>query len=223
MIKKNKDITYGIIGLGRFGSALAQTLAECGKDVIVIDKNEAKIKAAREYTEHAFIVGELNKDVLEETGIHNCDTVVVCMGEQIDVSIMTTLIVVNIGVKRVIAKATTPEQGMVLEKLGAEVIYPERDNAIRLATKLVSSRVMGYISLNNELDISEVKLTSKIGNKSVGEANLRKRYGLNIIAIKQEGNTIIDISPEFELHENDIIVAVGKRANILRFEEYLVK
>lgn len=223
MIKKNKDITYGIIGLGRFGSALAQTLAECGKDVIVIDKNEAKIKAAREYTEHAFIVGELNKDVLEETGIHNCDTVVVCMGEQIDVSIMTTLIVVNIGVKRVIAKATTPEQGMVLEKLGAEVIYPERDSAIRLAHKLVSSRVMEYISLNNELDISEVKLTSKIGNKSVGEANLRKRYGLNIIAIKQEGNTIIDISPEFELHENDIIVAVGKRANILRFEEYLVK
>ncbi|HBL83834.1 MAG: potassium transporter TrkA [Clostridiales bacterium GWF2_38_85] len=223
MNKKNKDITYGIIGLGRFGTALAQTLADCGKDVIVLDKNEAKIKSAREFTEHAFIVGELTKEVLEEVGIHNCDTVIVCMGEQVDVSIMTTLIVVNMGVKRVIAKATSPEQGMVLEKLGAEVIYPERDSAIRLAHKLVSSRVMEYISLNEDLDISEIKMTAKVGNKTVGDANLRKRYGLNIIAVKQDGNTQIDITPELELHENDIIVAVGKRANIMRFEEYLQK
>ena len=132
-MKKKKDSSiFGIIGLGRFGTALAITLAEAGKEVIVVDQNEEKVKAMRQYTEYAFVCDNLSKEALSEVGIQNCDTVVVCIGSKIDTSILTTLNVVSLGVPRVISKATSQDQGAVLEKIGAEVVYPERDMATRL-------------------------------------------------------------------------------------------
>ena len=122
---KNKDsASYGIIGLGRFGTALAKSLAAAGKDVMIIDSSEAKVRELRQYTEHAFVAHDLGRETLEEAGIQNCDTVVVCIGEKIDTSILTTLNVVSLGVPNVIAKAISEDQGAVLEKIGAEVIYP---------------------------------------------------------------------------------------------------
>ena len=96
---KNKDsASYGIIGLGRFGTALAKSLAAAGKDVMIIDSSEAKVRELRQYTEHAFVAHDLGRETLEEAGIQNCDTVVVCIGEKIDTSILTTLNVVSLGV-----------------------------------------------------------------------------------------------------------------------------
>ncbi|MFQ9511758.1 MAG: potassium channel family protein, partial [Lachnospiraceae bacterium] len=108
-------IEYGIIGLGRFGTALAKTLAEAGREVLVLDNNENKVKDIREVTQHAFVVDHLDKNVLEEAGIQNCETVIICIGEKIDVSILTTMNVISMGVPRVIAKALSFEQGAVLE------------------------------------------------------------------------------------------------------------
>ena len=105
MLKEELSESYGIIGLGRFGTALAQKLAEAGREVIVVDRCEYKVKELRRYTDFAYVADELTKEVLEEIGIQNCDTVVVCIGEKIDTSILVTLNVVNLGVKRVIAKA----------------------------------------------------------------------------------------------------------------------
>ena len=114
---KNKDsASYGIIGLGRFGTALAKSLAAAGKDVMIIDSSEAKVRELRQYTEHAFVAHDLGRETLEEAGIQNCDTVVVCIGEKIDTSILTTLNVVSLGVPNVIAKAISEDQGAVLEK-----------------------------------------------------------------------------------------------------------
>ena len=95
--------SYGVIGLGRFGSALAQTLAEAGEEVIVVDNTEAKVRALRQFTEHAYVTEDLNKETLEEIGIQNCDTVIVCIGEKIDTSILTTLTVVGLGVPQVLS------------------------------------------------------------------------------------------------------------------------
>ena len=119
---KKSNETYGIIGLGRFGSALAKSLADDGKEIVVIDNSPEKINEASEYTDNAFIVEKLSKENLQQVGIHNCDTVIVCIGELIDKSILTTLTVIELGVKRVIAKATSEEQGSVLRTLGAEVV-----------------------------------------------------------------------------------------------------
>ena len=216
-------IEFGIIGLGRFGFALASTLAEAGKEVLVLDSSENKIKQIRPYTENAFVVGELSKETLEEAGIQNCGTVIVCIGEKMDVSILTTLNVLSMGVPRVIAKALSVEQGSILEKLGAEVIYPERDMAVRLANKLISSRLMDYITLNDDISISELKLTSRMDGKSVMESGMRNRFNLNIIALEHDNKTTTDIKADTQLHENDVIVVVGKKSDIDTFQNYLMK
>jgi trk system potassium uptake protein len=221
MLSHKSVIEFGIIGLGRFGFALAKTLADAGKEVLVIDNNESKIKQIRNITENAFVVGPLDKDTLMDAGIQNCETVIVCIGEQIDVSILTTLNVIGLGVPRVIAKAISYEQGCVLEKIGAEVVYPESDMAIRLANRLVSTSTLDSIELNGDVAISELKLTSRIANQTVVEANLREKYNINIIAIEQNGVTTIEVTPDYMLRENDKMVVVGKRENIKKFEMFL--
>jgi trk system potassium uptake protein len=214
-------IEYGIIGLGRFGFSLATALAEANKEILVLDASESKIKQLRSYTENALVVGELTKEVLEEAGIRNCETVIICIGEKVDVSILTTLNVISMGVNRVIAKAINAEQGKILEKIGAEVIYPERDMAVRLANRLISSRVMDYITLNDNFTIMEFKLSSKLIGQSVKHADLRNKYKLNIIAIHHDGTTITNITPEMLLQQNDILVVVGDKENIMKFEGFL--
>ncbi|MBQ3553025.1 MAG: TrkA family potassium uptake protein [Clostridia bacterium] len=224
MTKKNKsEQLYGIIGLGRFGFALAQELALAGKDIIVLDKDEEKVKAAASFTDNAFVIGSLTAENLRHAGIQNCDTVVICIGEKIDVSILTTLTVIRFGVPHVIAKAMSDEQGSVLETLGAEVVFPERNMAVRVAQKLLAPNVLEYISLSDEIDIIEIKLSERINNKTVLELDLRKKFGLNIIAVRKADNIIIEIEPTLMLSATDTITVVGKKANIRRFEAYLSK
>lgn len=218
MKKRDLSESYGIIGLGRFGTALAEKLAEAGREVIVIDRSEAKVKELRRYTDFAYVADELTKEVLEEIGIQNCDTVVVCIGEKIDISILVTLNVVNMGVKRVIAKATSREQGEILEKIGAEVVYPERDMALRLAKRMLVSSVLDYIKLDNNVEISEVVVLPKMIGKSVQEIKFRQKFGLNIIAIEHKGKTETEINPEYVLEEDDVLVVIGKSENISNFE-----
>ena len=195
--KKKKATSFGVIGLGRFGTALAITLAEAGREVIVVDQNEEKVKAMRQYTEYAFVTDNLSKETLTEIGMKNCDTIINCIGEKIDTSILTTLNVVSLGVPYVIAKATSPEQGAVLEKIGAEVVYPERDMAVRLGKRLVSSNVLDFIFLDNQVEIQQVMVGENMVGHSVQEYNIRKKYGLNIIAIEQGDNTEIEIAPDY--------------------------
>ena len=173
--KQAEELSYGIIGLGRFGSALASTLAEAGKEIMVLDCNEEKVRQIRNFTEHAYVVKDLQKETLRETGIQNCDVVVVCIGDKVDVSILTTLNVINLGVPQVVAKANSPEQGEILEKIGAQVVYPEKDMALRLAKRLISKRVFNLFELDHNIDISEFKLTSRLAGQTVLEAQLRNR------------------------------------------------
>lgn len=213
---------FGVIGLGRFGFSLASTLAEAKRDdVLVLDSSESKIRQIRHLTDNALVVSDLTKEALMQAGVQNCETVIICIGEKVDVSILTTLNVISMGVPRVIAKAISPEQGSILEKIGAEVIYPEHDMALRLANRLLSSRVMDYITLNDDITITELKLTAKVSGQSVLQASIRKKFKLNIIALEHEHKTTTDITPELVLNENDIVVVVGKKDHIKKFETYL--
>lgn len=217
---KNKPAAYGVIGLGRFGSALAKELCLAGEEVIALDCVESKVKEIRAYTEHAFVVQDLSKEVLVEAGIQSCGTVIVCIGEVIDTSILTTLNVVSLGVPRVIAKATSQDQGCVLEKIGAEVVYPESDMAVRLAKKLTTRNVLEFLSLNNEIEISEVRVSERLAGQSVAKANLRKHFHVNIIAIERGEETITDITPEYLFQEGDIVVVIGKKEHIQKLEAH---
>ncbi len=216
--KKEKNI-YGIIGLGRFGSALATELALSGADIMVLDRNEEVVRELREYTENAYVVRGLDKKTLIETGIQNCDVVVICIGEHLDTSILTTLNLVSLGVPHVIAKATSTEHGEILEKLGAEVVYPERDIAIRLAHRLEASRVLDYIQLSEKLNISKIIAPPSIIGKTVMEANLRGKFGANIIAI-ENGNSITEaILPTYTFREGDILFVSGSKDSLNKLSE----
>ncbi len=219
--KSNKSQLYAVIGLGRFGFALAQSLSKNGLDVIVLDRDREKINAAAEFTQSAFVVDNLSADTLRETGVAEADVAVVCIGSKLDISVLTTMNLIKLGVKRVISKATSTEQGEVLSLIGAEVVYPEHDMALRLATRLSSPNVLEYINLSDQIDIAEIQLSEKVDGKTVLELNVRRNFGLNIIAISEEGEMTTDILPDTVLKAGNTVTVIGKTVNVKRFEDYL--
>lgn len=218
-LKKEKN-TYGIVGLGRFGYALAMELAASDADILVLDKDEEKVREMREYTESAYVMKTLDKKSLAETGIQNCDVAVVCIGEHMDTSILTTLNLVSLGIPVVIAKATSLEHGQILEKLGAEVVYPEHDMAVRLAHRLETSKMLDFVQLSEQVNISKFLIPDKIAGKTVLEVDLRGKFGLNIIAIENSGTVIDTVSPDYEFRKGDILFVAGSNAGLNRLSEW---
>ena len=217
--KKEKN-TYGIVGLGRFGYALAMELAASDADILVLDKDEEKVREMREYTESAYVMKTLDKKSIAETGIQNCDVAVVCIGEHMDTSILTTLNLVSLGIPVVIAKATSLEHGQILEKLGAEVVYPEHDMAVRLAHRLETSKMLDFVQLSEQVNISKFLIPDKIAGKTVLEVDLRGKFGLNIIAIENSGTVIDTVSPDYEFRKGDILFVAGSNAGLNRLSEW---
>ena len=214
--KKGKQM-YGIIGLGRFGYALAMELIASDLDLLVLDQDEEKVRELREYTEAAYVVKNLDKKTLSETGIQNCDVAVVCIGEHLDTSILTTLNLVSLGVPKVISKATSAEHGELLEKLGAEVVYPERDMAIRLAHRLETEKMLDFVQLSERLNVLKLLAPDRIIGKSVVNVNLRRDFGINIVAIENSGILLENISPDYVFQKNDILFMVGDKSGLNRF------
>ena len=218
MKKKNSDISFGVIGLGRFGSALVKTLAEAGKEVIAIDKDEQRVKAVRKYTDFAFVVDNLNKETLEETGIQNCGTVTICIGEALDVSILTTMLVIRMGIPNVISKANSQEHGEVLKQLGAMVVYPESDMAVRIGKRLISGSLIDYISLDDNVEVRRVAVGGAMVGHSILELNIRNAYGINVIAVERDHQTDVEFPPQYVFREGDIVAVIGKEDKIDHFE-----
>lgn len=217
--KKEKD-SYGVVGLGRFGHAFAMELVDSGQDILVIDRDEEKVRELREYTENAFVVKTLDKKTLSETGIQNCDVAVVCIGEQIDTSILTTLHLVSMGIPRVIAKAASHEHGEILEKLGAEVVYPERDMAIRLVRRLETTSMLDFVQLSERVNIIKMVTPGRIIGKTVKEVNLRRTFGLNIIAIENTGTITEVVDPDYVFQKGDILFLAGGKAGMSRLSDW---
>ena len=140
------------------------------------------------------------------------------LGIKVDVSILTTMSAIELGVPHVIAKATSEEQGAVLKKIGAEVVYPERDMALRLGKKLVSDNFLDFVSLSNSVEIRQIPVGKMLIGKSVQESDIRRKYKLNIIAIENENQTNIEILPDYHFQTGDIIVVIGKTENMDKFE-----
>ena len=218
---KKAKASYGIVGLGRFGMALAIELAEAGEDLVVLDQDEEKVRALRDYTEAAYVVKGLDKKTLEETGIQNCDVAVVCIGEKMDVSILTTLHLVSMGIPTVIAKAASEEQGQVLRKLGAQVVYPEHDMAIRLAHRLETTGMLDFVQLSEQVSISKLEVPTKMIGKSVVDVNLRGKFGLNIIAVESGGKVNEAVGPNTVFQEGDILFVSGGKDAVNKMADWL--
>lgn len=220
---KNRKTTYGIVGIGRFGKALIEELAATGAELIVLDRDENKPSEVCELTENAYVIKNLDKRSLQETGIQNCDVAVVCIGEQMDTSILTTLNLVTLGIPKVISKATSAEHGMILQKLGAEVVYPERDMAIRLANRLEFSRELDIIQLSEKLNITKMMVPEQLVGKNVAAADLRNKFGLNIIAIENNGVVLDSICPDYMFRQEDILLLVGNKEGLLSLNQWVHK
>ena len=206
---KDDNVSYGIVGLGRFGYALAKALAELDADLQILDQDEEKIRDMREYTENALVIKNLDKASMMETGIQNCDIAIVCIGEQMDISILTTLHLVSMGIPKVVARATSAEHGEILEKLGAKVVYPERDMAERLAKRMEEANMPEFAQLNDKVGIAKLTVAYEMEEETVYDVDIETRFAVKLIAIESNSEILSDIDPYYEFKEDDVIYVLG--------------
>ena len=177
---------FVVIGLGRFGSSIATTLYSLGNDVLVIDKNEDLIQDIASQVTHAVQADATDENALRALGIRNFDVAIISIGGDIQSSVMATLILRELGVKYIIAKGNGELHAKVLYKIGADrVVLPEKDMGVRVAHNIISSSILDYIELSSDYSIMEVKAFEDWVGKDLKILNLRKKYGINVIAIKK--------------------------------------
>jgi trk system potassium uptake protein len=210
--------SYAVIGLGRFGLSIASKLFEAGQEVMGIDINEERIDDGKLTLTHAVVLDSTEEESLKSIGIRNFDYVIVAIGNDMQASILTALLLKDMGVKKVIAKALNKRHGQVLTKVGADwVIHPERDMGERVAHQLLSPNVLNYIELSSEYNIEEIMIPPGITSKNLRELDLRAKYNLTAIAVVNNENIIISPSPDQILQEGDKLVVLGNRENINEF------
>lgn len=214
MIRKQ----YAIIGLGRFGTSIAYRLHEAGQEILGIDVSEERVENAELYVTHAVVADSTVEKALTSLGIRNFDCVIVAIGNDIQASILTVMILKDLGVKKIIAKALNKRHGQVLEKIGADwIVYPERDMGERVANQLLSPNMLNYIKLSKEYNIEEISIPPKMAEKSIRELDIRAKHKVTVIAIVRDGDIIISPSPDQVIHKGDLLVMIGSSEALDRF------
>ncbi|MCD7033974.1 TrkA family potassium uptake protein [Metabacillus sp. GX 13764] len=211
---------FAVIGLGRFGGSICRTLSEEGAEVLAIDNDEAKVNEFAPIASYAVVGDSTDEAVLKSLGIRNFDHVIVAIGDNIQASILTTLILKDLGVKRITVKAQNDYHEKVLSKIGADrIVHPEREMGKRIAHNILSNNVLDYLELSEEHSIVEIIVNNKLAGNTLQELNIRAKYGLNIVAIKRKGNVIISPSAQENLLLDDTMVVIGSEDEIDRFEK----
>lgn len=213
---------FAVIGIGRFGSNVVRTLFEMGHRVLAIDKNEDALRRVQDSSTHSVQLDSTDPEALRAVGITNFDAVVVAIGAGIQESILTTLILKEIGCRKVVSKASDELQARVLEKVGADlVIRPERDMAVRVARSLASGHVMDLLELSPGFLVEEVSVGTRVQGKSLGELDLRSRYGVNVLLLKRDTQIVVAPGSETELRGGDVLVVFGEKQALARLESAL--
>ena len=220
-----KKQTFAVIGLGRFGGSVCKTLADAGQEVLAIDKYESRVNDYKDIATQAVVADAQDEDVLRSLGIRNVDHVIVAIGEDIQASILVTLMVKEQGVKYVTAKAQNEYHAKVLEKLGVDrVVHPERDMGVRIGRSLTSKNMVDYLDLDANFKLAEILITNpEFVGKSLAEMDFRDRYGLNVIALAHSRQEMVLPSAGDVLTENDSILVAGPTRAIDKFEELMQK
>ena len=215
---------FVIIGLGRFGSSIAKTLYALGNEVLAIDKDEDIVQEISDSVTHAVQLDATDENALRALGIRNFDVAVISIGDNIQSSIMATLLVKELGVKYIIAKGHGDLHEKVLNKIGADkVILPEKDMGIRVAHNLVSDNILDYIEFSKDYSIMEIQVLNEWAGKSLKDLKIRSKYGINVIAIKREGKVNLSPAADDIIEANDIIVSIGSAKDLSKLEGIIVK
>ena len=211
-----------IFGLGIFGRHVAKALFERGHEVIAIDQRKDLIQKAQEYTTQAIVADCTDRELLENLGLNNIDLAIISLGENLSASILLTLYLKELEVKQIIVKAVNEDHQKILELVGAtKVVFPEREIAIKLAASLDTPNVLDYLPLSQEYQVIEIAAPKAFIGKNLGELDVRRRYGVQVIAVREAGSEQVFslISPEFKIKEGDILVLIGRIEDIERIKK----
>lgn len=207
-----------VIGLGRFGYSIAKTLAELGCEVIAVDRDEERVKKISEFVEQSLQLEAMDEKSLKSIGLQNVDIAIVSIGENIEASTLAVMILKEMGVKNIIAKAVTRLHGKVLENMGVtRVVYPEKEMAIKVAHTLVKPNIIEQLELSQEYSIVELPAPEKFVGKTLNDIQLRTKHGVNLIAIKRktvecsEKKEVWNVNPMANdiIQKDDILVLIG--------------
>ncbi|MBQ6374995.1 MAG: TrkA family potassium uptake protein [Clostridia bacterium] len=221
MAKKGKGKQYLVVGLGRFGSAIAETLCLAGEEVLGVDIDLDLVEDMRERITHTVQMDAMDRSALMALGVEDFDVAFVTMGSDIRASGMITLLMKELGVKRVIAKAHDDFHGRMLEKLGAdEVLFPERDMGRRIAHNLVSGNIIDYLELSPDYSMAEIRPKPEWPGKSLRELALRSSMGVNVVAIRN-GETLNPMpQPETVIAEGDVLLVVASEKTLAGMDRW---
>ncbi len=201
--------TYAVFGLGRYGMATAKELVKNGMDVIAVDKDEQIVEDAIGVLPIVKCADVTDAKTIEQLGISNVDVVIVAMANSLEASIMAVTLCKEKGVKTVITKCSSERHQMILKRVGADiVIFPERESGIRLAKNLMTAGFVDILSLSDELSIIELNVKPEWEGKNLIELNLRKKYSVNVAALKKDGKLISPVNPEEKLMKDTVLIAI---------------
>jgi trk system potassium uptake protein TrkA len=210
---------FVVIGCGRFGKSVANKLTELGSEVMVVDRNEEIIQSMSDVVTYAVQADATDENALKSLGIRNFDVAVVTIGGDIQSSILVTLMIKELGVKHIVAKAQNSLHAKVLYRIGADrVVFPEREMGARIAKNLVSDNILDYIELAPDYSIVEVIALEEWVGKSLKELNIRAKYGINVMAVKNGLDINIAVSAEEIIKEGDILVVIGHNDDLDKIE-----
>lgn len=211
-----------VIGLGRFGSSVATTLAQLGYEVMGVDSDESIIQDHSELLTYSVQADATDENALKALGARNFDVAIVSIGQNIQASILVTLILKEMGMKYLVAKAQNELHAKVLYKIGADrVVFPERDMGVRVAHNLVSSKILDFIELSPHFSIVELIAIPEWWGNSLKDLDMRKRYGLNVLAIKRNEDVVISPKADEKILKDDILVVVAENENIKNLEKHI--
>ena len=202
--------SFVIVGLGRFGTQAATRLYEEGCEVLAIDSKNELIQQISDDVTQAVVADARDKDVLRALGVKDFDCAIVAIGDSLADSVLATMNLKELGVPYIVCKAYDETHRQVLKKLGADrVVIPEKENADRLAMSLSSKNVLDYIELSEDYGIIEVPMPKPWQDKSLIELNVRAKLGLNILAVKRDGDITVSPAADFRLAQGDVLVVLG--------------
>ena len=208
--------TVLLIGLGRFGRHIAMKLNELNHQVMAVDKDEERVNAVLPFVTNAQIGDSTNQEFLASVGVRNFDVCIVAIGDDFQSSLETACLLKELGAQTVVARAERDVQAKFLLRNGAdEVVYPEKQMAIWTAIRYSSDHIYDYIALGDDHAIFEIEVPSNWVGKTIGQLDVRKRYHINILAIKQDGKfSMTVITPETSLPENSTILVLGTQRDL---------
>ncbi len=215
--------SFAVIGMGRFGQSVVEELIRQDVDVLVIDKDPERIAKMSKIATHAVTLDTTDIQALKEVGINSIDHVVVAIGKELQSSILTTLILKDLGVDKVTVKVQDANHAKVVEKLGAdEIIQPEQQSGKRLASKIVSDNVLDYIDLNESHSFIVVNATAKIIGSTIINLDVRNRFKINVVAMRRDGDIIIP-NADSVIENADQLLLIGSNADLTKFNNWLKK